>query len=106
MENDIIRVLLYALVIFVAGSANLYVLARGLPQFPLAYNAFWGAVFEIIPRLRRIFDPDTAASKALKAKGVDPLIADMLAEMAADKLESMAKPFIIVQPEEADPLAE
>lgn len=94
MENDVIEILSYAALILPLIVVNLYMVARGLPIIADVYEAFWGTVGRFVAPLRRLFDPGTPLAKSLRAKGVNPLIADAVAEMAADFIEDMARPYV------------
>lgn len=94
MEKEIIRILVLGVAIFGLGGANAYLLARGLPQVALAYDAFWRLVLQITDPLRNVFNAGTPLAKALKKHGVDPAIADKIAELGADILETIARPYV------------
>jgi hypothetical protein len=89
MENDIVLILMYAFAIFWLAVGSLKALTQGLPLAGDAADEIKNLVLKFIPILRRIFDPNTALANALKAKGVNPEIADSAAELTADVLEAL-----------------
>jgi hypothetical protein len=100
MENEIIRLLVLGVAIFGLGGANAYLLARGLPQVGMACTAFWQLLMQIVEPLRNAFNRGTPLAKALERHGIDPVIADKIAELGADIIVTIAKPYL---PEEAPP---
>ena len=89
MENDVIVFLINGGIIGWLIVTVLMALAKGLPLAGETVDEVKQLVLKIAPILRRLFDPNTALANALKAKGVDPAIADSAAELTADVLEAL-----------------
>jgi hypothetical protein len=83
---------MYAFAIFWLAVGSLKALTQGLPLAGDAADEIKNLVLKFIPILRRIFDPNTALAKALKAKGVSDEVADSAAELGADILEMLINP--------------
>jgi hypothetical protein len=94
MDTDVIFLLTNALVLFSLGAGIFYTTAKGLPLVTETVEQFAQLVLTIAPVLRRLFDPNTRLAKALEAKGVNAEIADTLAELGADVLVMIAKPYL------------
>ncbi len=105
MENDLIIILAYGVVIIGLVGVNAALLALGLPKVDEAYNALWRTLMNFAPVLRRLFDPNTRLAKALESKGLPAGVADQIAELGADKIEQAARPYLI-EVIEATPKAE
>jgi hypothetical protein len=95
MENDIILVLAYGVVIIGLIGTNAALLAFGLPKVDAAYNALWLTVFNFAPIARRLFDPNTRLAKALEANGMPANIADQIVEAGMDVLVKRIEPYLI-----------
>jgi hypothetical protein len=93
---------MYAFAIFWLGVGVLKALVQGVPLAGDATDEIKNLVLKFIPILDRLFNPNTALAKALKAKGVSPEIADTSAELGGDVLELLINPVV----KEAAPKAE
>jgi hypothetical protein len=98
MDTSTILFVVNAFTLLWIGVGILYALAKGLPLATENVQKFKELAQELAPALRRIFDPNTALAKALKAKGIDPEFADKVSELTADTLLFLLKH---TQPEEA-----
>lgn len=67
----------------------LLVVAKGLPIANDATTELGRLVLTLTTPLRNLFNKDTKLANALKAKGVNPEIADKLAELGADVIEML-----------------
>lgn len=93
-NNQLIIDLIYALVYLALTGAVAYITKLSAVQVK-------AAIIEVVPVLRRLFDPNTALSRWLKARGIDPATADQAAEVVADALEKWS-----AAQREAQPLPE
>lgn len=77
----------------------LIMVAKGLPIASDALTELGRLLKTLTTPMRNLFNKDTKLAAALKAKGVDPEIADKLAELGADVIEMLinAAPEVVVK---------
>jgi len=101
MDADTIIFLTNALTLLVLGAGILFTLAKGLPLADETLRKAGTLVLTLAEPMRNLFNADKALAGALKKKGVNPEIADKLAELGADVIEMLfsAAPEKIVEAE-------
>lgn len=76
----------------------LIMVAKGLPIASDTLTELGRLLLTLTTPMRNLFNKDTKLANALKAKGVDPEIADKLAELGADVIEMLlnAAPEVVI----------
>ena len=104
MDTSTITFLTNAFILLWLGVGVLYSMTKGLPLATTTAQEFGNLALALSKPLRDLFNKDTQLAKALKAKGVNPEIADKLAELGADMIEMFfhAPPREVVLPPPAN----
>ncbi len=84
----------------------LIMVAKGLPIASDTLTELGRLLLTLTTPMRNLFNKDTKLANALKAKGVDPEIADKLAELGADVIEMLlnAAPEVVITKPPSDAL--
>lgn len=99
-NNDLIVEVVYLIIYLALSGAVLYVGRYTAEQGERFAVALVSLIRTITPRLRRLFDPNTAAARFVKARGINPALVDDAVEMLSDALDKWAAQH------EAQPLGE
>lgn len=89
--DELILFLLQALVGVALSGAVLYVAAKSAEQGERFARSLVSLIRALTPWMRRIFNPDTALSRWVRSKGINPALADQALEFIADAFDKWAK---------------